>query len=83
MHGTHKGIEEVNGVIIGGEYFTGAIYYDGRVQNQYISGDTEQELIKNAKDWVSKQKEDITRFGLQLKDSCYPDNAKWELRIFD
>jgi len=83
MHGIHKGIEEVNGTIIGGEHFSGKIFYDGRIQNQYISGDTEQELIEKAKAWVSKTKEEITKFGLQLKDSCFPDNNKWELRIFD
>jgi len=83
MHGYHRGIEEANGIIIGGEYFSGAIYYDGRMQHQYISGDTEQQLIKNAKDWARKQKEDITKFGLQLKDSCFSDSSKWELRIFN
>ena len=37
-----KSTEEVNGIIIGGEYFTGAIYYDGRKQKDILVADTEE-----------------------------------------
>lgn len=49
MHGYHLGVEEVNGTIIGGEYFAGELYYNGRQQGGTIYGDTEEELIQNAK----------------------------------
>ena len=73
-----KSTEEVNGIIIGGEYFTGAIYYDGRKQKDILVADTEEGLIKMAEDIVKDFKDRLQGYPCFL----YPDNSKWELRIY-
>lgn len=70
------GYDDVNGTVIGGDFFSGEIFYDGRSQSQKIYGDTEQELISLAEEKVQELKK-LQTIGL------YPDNSKWELRIYN
>jgi len=70
------GFDEVNGTVIGGDFFSGEIFYDGRTQSRRIHADTEQELIDLAEAKVKELKE-LRSIGL------YQDNSKWELRIYN
>ena len=71
------GYDDVNGTVIGGNWFTGQIFYDGRSQSQAFTADTENELKQIAQDRVNNLKKENCSIGL------YPDNSKWELRIYD
>jgi hypothetical protein len=70
------GYDDVNGTVIGGDFFSGEIFYDSRSQSQKIYGDTEQELITLAEEKVQELKK-LQSIGL------YQDNSKWELRIYE
>jgi hypothetical protein len=70
------GYDEVNGTVIGGNWLTGQIFYDGRSQSQKFTADTEQELRDTAEQKVKELKE-LRSIGL------YQDNSKWELRIYN
>ena len=72
-----NGYDETQGTIIGGEYFTGKIFYDNRQQGNTITADTHEELIIQAEQIVSDYKEKFCGFPCYL----YTDNSKWELRI--
>lgn len=73
---TRWDFDEVDGIVIGGDYFTGQIYYDGRQQSQIFYADTEDELRNQANNIVSDLKRENCPFGL------YDDSSKWELRIY-
>lgn len=72
--------DDVRGVIIGGDFLTGRVFYDGREQRyQAFYADTEEELIAQAREFVEEMK-------AKFKDSpcyLYPDDSKWELRIYN
>lgn len=77
MEKYHLGNEEVNGIIVGGEYYTGKIFYDNRCQTYNpIYADTHEELISRAEKIITNLKKENCPIGV------YPDNSKWELRIY-
>ena len=70
-------LEQVSGTIIGGDYgIRGGIFYDGRPQGGNIYGETNADLLAQAK--VIKR-----RFIQEASPSCYADDSLWELRIYD
>lgn len=71
------GYDDVNGTVIGGNWLSGKVFYDGRPQSQTFTADTEQELIILAKNKMNTLKSENCPIGL------YPDNSKWELRIYE
>lgn len=75
---TRFGYDEPRGIIIGGEYYTGKIFYDNRCQTYNpIYADTQEELIIKAEEIVNNLKKENCPIGL------YPDNSKWELRVYE
>ncbi len=66
-------------VIIGDNYKTGRLFYDGREQSGSFSGDTDAELREAAK---ARKMELRERLGESFA-RVYPDDSKWELRIWD
>lgn len=70
--------DDVNGVIIGTIRIAGRVYYDGKPKSDTLWCDTEDDLIEEAKNLVN---------DLKTKYKCYPfcfypDDSKWELRIY-
>ena len=71
------GDEDVNGIIIGGEYESGRLFYAGRPQSQRVWENTVKKVI-----------EKLNTRGQEIKAECgpaykliYPDNNAWEIRL--
>jgi hypothetical protein len=79
MHGYRNGIEEVNGIIIGGEWKTGKIFRNNK-QFDTISfiGDTDEEVMEKAGQYINKLK---LRIGMDEYKRLYNDG--FELRVYD
>jgi hypothetical protein len=71
--------EFVRGTIIGGHYKIGKLFYDGRCQSSSFYGNTDEELIKQAR----KCKAELVKEFKGHPCYLYPDDSKWELRIWD
>jgi hypothetical protein len=60
--------------LIGREYVSGRLFYDGRQQGNRMWEDTPEKLI-----------ESLWRMAREIKDmsysECYPEKIKWEIRI--
>lgn len=67
--------EDVNGVIIGGNYVCGKLEYDGRQQGGQLYAENHEKL----KLLASLTRRNIERdLGFMFKE-IYPDNSKWML----
>ena len=71
--------DDVNGVIVGGDFKSGALYYEGRIQGQVVHEDTEEVLIRRLTDDIRRR---IADCGAAV-DYIYPDSNAWEIRIYD
>jgi hypothetical protein len=68
--------DDTNGVVIGGMYSVGNLFYRGRQQGRQIYAKNETELKRMAEDWIAaKRAEYGPVFG-----EIFQDDA-WELRI--
>jgi len=73
---TQWGYDEPQGIIIGGNYETGQLFYDGQPQGGKFTADTQTELLKIAK---IRKTELIKEYG-GYPCFCYQDDSKWEMR---
>lgn len=74
-----NGIEETDGIIIGGEYVVWELYYDGRRQTSHRHpADNDAEAIAAAKVKRNELRDKFKGFPCYL----YPDDDKWEVRIW-
>jgi len=71
--------DDVNGVIVGGDFKSGALYYNGRMQGQPVHENSEELLIKRLTDDMRRM---IADCGAAV-DHIYPSNDAWEIRIYD
>lgn len=71
--------EEVNGIVVGGDFVTGQLFYDGRSQSQKLYAQSESELMEYATELMNKLKAENGGYPTYL----YQDNNKWELRIYN
>jgi len=71
--------DDVTGTIIGGNFKSGALYYEGRRQGQTVHEDSEELLIKRLTDDVRRK---IADCGAAV-DYVYPDNNAWEIRFYN
>ena len=73
--------DDVRGSIIGGDFQSGRLYYDGRPQGPSLSADTTDDLIVRGNAAYQAIKEDYPNdFTFKL---VFPKTEAWELRIFD
>ncbi len=70
--------EDVNGVIVGGSFFAGSLWYDGRRQYGQHYGYSEEEL----KDKLNKLHENIKLDMGGAYSIIYPLDS-WEMRFYD
>lgn len=73
-----QGYDDVNGVIVGGDFICGQLFYDGRPQTQKFYADSEDELIEMAR---AKKREFIESVEGVL--GVYEDDSLWQLRIYE
>lgn len=73
-----RAFEEVNGIIVGGEWKTGRLFYEGRPQREQFTGDTDEDLRAKADIMLRAIKDECG----QAFEMIYP-NSVWELRIFN
>lgn len=73
-----NGYDDVNGTIIGGDYVTGQLFYDGRAQTGTFYADSDDELIEMAR---TKKRELIASVEGVL--GIYEDDSLWQLRIYE
>lgn len=71
--------DDVTGTIIGGEYLTGYLTYDGRKQGRQIYADCEAALIKLAEE----QKAEILKDCGIVANVIYPMGDAWRLVILN
>lgn len=71
-----NGYDDVNGVIIGGDYVSWQLFYDGRPQGQKQSAANDDEAIEMAEQRCKELKVEFGGFPCYL----YPDD-KWEVRL--
>lgn len=70
--------DDVNGQIIGRVMLQGALYYDGRRQGRVLWAETDDAMLKRAKEELAAIKTSCGEaFGLIYR------KAAWELRICD
>jgi hypothetical protein len=74
-----NGFDQPNGIIIGGDFYTGRLYYGDRPQGGKFYADTEAELIAQAR----QQKHQIIRDNHMPGVNIYPDDSQWQLRIYN
>lgn len=75
MHGYG---EIVRGQIIGGDWANGRLFYDGRPQSQALRGDDDADLMRQAREIKVGLRGDL---GDEFR-RLFPDDSKWELRIY-
>lgn len=68
--------DDINGVIVGGEYIAAKLCYDGRKQGNTIYADS-QEQAKNLA--IETKKEFRQDLGDLLFNEIYPDDLKWQI----
>jgi hypothetical protein len=74
-----NGYDETNGVVIGGDFYTGKVYYDGRCLTSFKHfAETEEELME----WARTIKHRAIEEAALTWGNLYPDDSKWELRIY-
>jgi hypothetical protein len=66
--------DDVNGIIIGGDYISWQLFYDGRSQSRVEYSQSEQEAVLKASAMVSELKKEFSSIGLFCED-------KWEVRF--
>lgn len=71
-------LEEVEGIVIGGEFICWQLFYDGRSQGRIENADNDAQAIDAAKAEMNKLIEKFAGFPCYL----YPDKSKWEVRIW-
>lgn len=73
-----RAIEDVRGIIIGGNYVHASLFYDGRQQGRDVYADSEAEAIEKCK---AMRDERIKEFG---GHPCYlyQQPELWEVRIY-
>ena len=69
--------DDIRGTIIGGDDFTGQIFYDGRPQKGRFYGVNKDELVAKAGYTIRQIKKECG----EAFELIYP-NQSWELRIF-
>lgn len=74
-----NGYDDVRGIIIGGDYISWQLFYDGRPQGQKEYADTEYEGEEAAKEKCAELKAQYQGYPCYL----YPDDSKWEIRIWN
>lgn len=72
------GFDETRGIVIGGDFVSWQLFYDGRPQSTKLSADNPLHAIQLAKEKLEEIRKDCGR-AFKL---IYPDN-KWEVRIWD
>lgn len=77
IHDTIKD-DDVSGIIIGGDFYHGQVFYDNRPQSQILYGYTQEELTEKLNERLN-----------EIKDECkeafrliYPSKL-WEFRYFN
>ena len=70
--------EEVNGVIVGGEYVCGYLYYGDKQANaKQLYAENDTILKEKAEELKTKMLED----NKDIKHWLFPDDSAWNLRI--
>jgi|GEM_PF-6305469 len=65
--------------IVGGNTLRCAVVYDNRKQSDYYLTDTEEEAITKGKEIITDLKKQYKCYPCYL----YPDDTKWEIRIYE
>jgi hypothetical protein len=73
-----SGIDSVNGIIIGGEFFCGRLFYEDRPQGPMIYGDNDSEIRTQASQYLAKLKTDCNEAFRYI----YPNNS-WTVKFYD
>ena len=73
-----SGQEEVNGIIIGGDYISGRLFYSDRPQGPTFYGNSDKEVSTQANEHKSKLAVD---YGEAFRH-IYP-NHDWTIRIYE
>ena len=73
-----SGIDSVNGIIIGGEFFCGRLFYQDRPQGPQFYGDTSEEIKALALQHLAKIKADCG----QVFSHIYPADS-WSIKFYD
>ena len=71
--------DDVNGAIVGGDFKSGALYYNGRIQGQVVNEDSEELLIKRLTDDIRRKIKDCG----DAVNYIYPENNSWEVRLYN
>lgn len=69
--------DDVKGIIVGSDTYTGYVYYDGRKQSQAIVGYTEQEMLVLCDKKIQALKDEYNCFPTYL----YLDDTLWSIRV--
>lgn len=75
---TDRFSEAVGGVVIGGEYFTGGLYYCGQKCGNTIYAATEDAVVEKGRERL----EDIKNECGAAYSMIYPEKNSWEVRIY-
>lgn len=68
--------DDVHGIVIGEYTYTGYLYYDGRMQSQAITGNTEDEMIALCREKIQRLKDMYSDYPTYL----YRDDSLWSIR---
>lgn len=71
--------DEVGGIIIGGDYIAGRLYYNDRIQSSHFYADSDGDLLVAANARLDEIKSECGR----AFDDIFPNKSGWELRIYD
>ena len=74
------GMEMTEATIIGGDFKTGQLYYDGRPQGGRFHGNTDTEIWAKAK---AMKNELRAQWTPEWFNGHFTNAEKWELRIWD
>jgi hypothetical protein len=74
-----RAIDDVRGVVIGGDSVQAALFYDGRQQGSDVYADSDQEAVEKCKAMRDERVKELGGHPCYL----YQEPELWEVRIYD